>query len=77
MKFKVFLLISFIAVSSAASAQSKTTEALEKKHSDALKLFFYQNTLRMLNQKNDPNFDELIKDIEKKAEAISLVIRTS
>lgn len=65
MKFRIFLLVSFIAISGIASAQSKTTEALAKKHSDALSLFFYNNTLRMLNQSNDPNFDELIKDIEK------------
>jgi hypothetical protein len=65
MKFKALVLVAFIAFSLAAHAQSKTTEALAKKHSDALSLFFYNNTLRMLNQKNDPNFDELIKDIEK------------
>ena len=47
------------------SAQSKTTEALQKKHDDAMAFFFYNNTLRMLNQKEDKNFDELIKDIEK------------
>src|SRR5687768_12768261 len=46
-------------------AQSKTTEALQEKHDDAMALFFYNNTLRMLNQKEDPAFDELIKDIEK------------
>lgn len=46
-------------------AQSSTTEALSKKHSDALAFFFYNNTLRMLNQKEDKEFDELIKDIEK------------
>lgn len=65
MKIKLLLLICFVSIANFASAQSKTTEALEQKHSDALKLFFYHNTLRMLNQKNDPNFDELIKDIEK------------
>lgn len=65
MKLRLFLFISFFAVSGIVSAQSKTTEALAKKHSDALSLFFYNNTLRMLNQSNDPNFDELIKDIEK------------
>jgi hypothetical protein len=65
MKFRILILISIIAVSQTVSAQSKTTEALAKKHSDALSLFFYNNTLRMLNQSNDPNFDELIKDIEK------------
>ena len=28
-------------------------------------MYFYNNTLRMLNQKEDAGFDELIKDIEK------------
>ena len=46
-------------------SQSATTEALHKKNGDALSLFFYNNTLRMLNQKEDKDFDELIKDIEK------------
>ena len=46
-------------------AQSATTEALYKKHDAALTLFFYNNTLRMLNQTEDKEFDELIKDIEK------------
>ena len=48
-----------------ASAQSRTTESLHKKYNDALSLFFYNNTLRMLNQNDDKDFDELIKDIEK------------
>ena len=47
------------------SSQSKTTEALQEKHDDALAFYFYHNTLRMLNQKEDKEFDELIKDIEK------------
>jgi hypothetical protein len=47
-----------------AGAQSKTTEALEKKY-NAMAFFFYNNTLRMLNQQEDKSFDELIKDIEK------------
>jgi hypothetical protein len=46
-------------------AQSATTEALKKKHSGSLDLFFYNNTLRMLNQNDDKEFDEIIKDIEK------------
>lgn len=46
-------------------AQSSTTEALHKKHTSALSLFFYNNTLRMLNQQEDKEFDEIIKDIEK------------
>ncbi len=46
-------------------AQSKTTEKLHKDNKEALALFFYNNTLRMLNQSGDPDFDALIKDIEK------------
>jgi hypothetical protein len=46
-------------------AQSKTTEKLHKKYSDAMSLFFYNNTLRMINQKEDKDLDALIKDIEK------------
>jgi len=47
-----------------ASAQTKTTEALDK-DSDGLSLYFYKNTLRMLNQTESKEFDEMIKDIEK------------
>ena len=59
------LLIFFCFLLSAVQAQSATTEALHKRHSEALGLFFYNNTLRMLNQKEDKEFDEIIKDIEK------------
>ena len=47
-----------------AQAQTKTTERLDEKH-DGTSLYFYKNTLRMLNQKEDKEFDEMIKDIEK------------
>lgn len=46
-------------------AQAKTTEQLNERYKDALTLYFYKNTLRMLNQTEDPAFDELIKDVEK------------
>lgn len=49
----------------ALKAQSKTTEDLHKNNKEAMSLYFYNNTLRMLNQDDDPEFDELIKDIEK------------
>lgn len=55
----------FIVVSLTAWSQTKTTEALQKKYDESLSLYFYNNTLRMLNQKEDPGFDELVKDIEK------------
>ncbi len=52
-------------ISVASMAQTKTTEELHKKYGEGLSLFFYNNTLRMLNQSDDKEFDELIKDIQK------------
>jgi hypothetical protein len=63
-KFLAFLFC-VIGMAAGANAQSKTTEELAKNNSEALSLFFYNNTLRMLNQQEDKDFDELIKDIEK------------
>ncbi|MBX2962185.1 MAG: DUF4252 domain-containing protein [Cyclobacteriaceae bacterium] len=47
------------------SAQTKTTENLQQRYTGSFSLYFYQNTLRMLNQTENKEFDELIKDIEK------------
>jgi hypothetical protein len=62
--FKNLLFILLLIAPLFVLAQSPTTEALDKKY-DAMALFFYNNTLRMLNQTEDAAFDELIKDIEK------------
>lgn len=59
----IVFLISFF--STAALSQTKTTEDLDKRFEDGLSLYFYKNTLRMLNQTDSKEFDELIKDIEK------------
>lgn len=48
-----------------ARGQSKTTEELEKRFPESRAFFFYNNTLRMINQAEDPAFDAAIKDIEK------------
>jgi hypothetical protein len=47
-----------------AQAQTNTTELLDDKY-EGTSLYFYKNTLRMLNQKEDKEFDDMIKDIEK------------
>lgn len=60
-----YILILAWSISLQAHSQSKTTESLQKKFSGSLSLYFYQNTLRMLNQAENKEFDELIKDIEK------------
>src|SRR5688572_4522627 len=66
MNFRAILLvITFFATATVSNAQSKTTETLQKNSPGAMSFFFYQNTLRMINQTADPAFDELIKDIEK------------
>ncbi|MDZ7647218.1 MAG: DUF4252 domain-containing protein [Cytophagales bacterium] len=58
------IILSFLISSTLAFGQTKTTEALDDKY-EGLSVFFYRNTLRMLNQTDDPAFDDLIKDIEK------------
>lgn len=62
---RYILLLLLTGCISFAQAQSKTTEDLHKKNDEALALFFYNNTLRMLNQNDDKNFDALIENIEK------------
>jgi hypothetical protein len=62
MKFIITFL--FIGILNGVVAQTKTTQALDEKY-EGLSLYFYKNTLRMLNQTDDKEFDELIKDIEK------------
>jgi hypothetical protein len=58
------LLILLFIIPLAGISQTKTTIAFDEKY-EGLTLFFYKNTLKMLNQKDDKNFDELIKGIEK------------
>ena len=48
-----------------ASGQSRTTQKLQEQFKDSRAFFFYNNTLRMINQAEDPEFDEAIRDIEK------------
>lgn len=60
-----FIALILIVGSISVQAQSLTTRDLHKKHGDALAGFFYNNTLRMLNQTDNKEFDALIKDIEK------------
>ena len=49
-----------------AFSQTKTTEDLHKRFEDNSSVYFlYRSTLKMLNQTDSKEFDELIKDIEK------------
>ena len=62
---RTITLILFLAAGCSVMGQSKTTLELEKRYSDSFKLFFYKNTLRMINQAENPEFDQLIENIEK------------
>ncbi|RAV99850.1 DUF4252 domain-containing protein [Pseudochryseolinea flava] len=62
MRYPIMFML--VAVSFFTVAQTKTTEALDKKYSSRT-FFLYHNTLRMVNQSENAAFDELIKDIEK------------
>ena len=65
MALKGLVVLCIIFVAGSLSAQTKTTDALQKSHVDGLAFYFYNNTLRMLNQSEDKSFDELISNIEK------------
>jgi hypothetical protein len=59
------LIIGLSACTWTAGAQSKTTTALAEKFDPSISAFFYKNTLRMLNQNDIKEFDELIRNVEK------------
>ncbi len=62
---KILFLLALAATTLQVDAQSKTTEALQANFDKSLALYFYKNTLRMLNQTENKEFDEMIKNIEK------------
>lgn len=64
MRKSIFIFL-FISAPCLLLAQSETTQALQKRYSDSFSAFFYRNTLRMLNQTENKEFDELIRNIEK------------
>ena len=62
---KISLIIIGLVIAATSVAQTKTTNDLEKRFNDSFALYFYNSTLKMLNQAEDKDFDELVKDIEK------------
>jgi hypothetical protein len=62
---KILFLIALVICSNELSAQAKTTEALQAHFDKSLALYFYKNTLRMLNQQENKEFDDMIKNISK------------
>lgn len=61
---KNILAVAFLFITSLTFAQTETTNKLSFDYASRT-FFLYNNTLRMVNQGGDKDFDELIKDIEK------------
>lgn len=61
---KKILLAILMLTTGVATAQTKTTNDFASAYSSRT-FFLYNNTLRMINQSGNKEFDELIKDIEK------------
>jgi hypothetical protein len=62
MRFQLLVFVFCAAI--AVNAQTNTTNELDKKY-EGLSLYFYKNTLKMFNQNDNKEFDEMVKDIEK------------
>ncbi len=61
----IVILIGAVSLVVQGYGQTETTTSLHTRFDNALSLYFYKNTLRMLNQTENEEFDEIIKDIEK------------
>lgn len=62
---RIFIIIIVMGSGFGLSAQSLTSKQLGEQYDASLNLFFYRNTLRMLNFNDDPDFDKMISGIEK------------
>ena len=58
---KIFFSLTILLAPFFASGQTETTNAMLKKL-DVLSLYFYKNTLKMLNQTDNKDFDLMIKN---------------
>jgi len=62
---KVFVLFFLAVTHLIVAAQSKSIERFRKVHNEDQNVFFYSSTIKMLNTENEPDFADLIKDIDK------------
>jgi len=62
---KVLLLVILAVTYVIVAAQSKSIERFRKLHKEDQNVFFYSSTIKMLNAENEPEFADLIKDIDK------------
>lgn len=64
---KAFLMTTFtlLLFCFAANAQSKTITQFLEKHEPSASLYFYPSTLRMINLEKNPDYQRLVRNIEK------------
>ena len=65
MKTKGVLTLMAVLLAMTATAQSQTVKRLHSQYEGAFHLFFYKNSLRMLDVGEIPSFNELVKNIDK------------
>ena len=63
--FLGFICILIMEAGTPLKAQSELFKSLQESYDLNVELYFYASTLRMINLSRDPNFDEMVKDIEK------------
>jgi hypothetical protein len=62
---KIFFLACFVISDLCMHAQINAVETFIESNPELKKYFVYQSTLRMINQNNDPGFNQLIKNVRK------------
>ncbi len=63
--FLGFICILIMEAVTPVKAQSELFKSLQESYDLNVELYFYASTLRMINLTRDPNYNEMVKDIEK------------
>ncbi len=63
--FLVMTVVIIVIASGPLKAQSELFKSLGTEYELGAELYFYASTLRMININRNPNFDEMVEDIEK------------
>ena len=62
---RTFILLVLSAVHIVIFSQSRSMEKFRKEFKEDQNVFFYSSTLKMLNTENSPEFEDMLKDVEK------------
>ncbi len=62
---RTLILLFLFAIHIFIFSQSRSIEKFRKVYKEDQNVFFYSSTLKMLNTENSPEFEDILKDIEK------------